>query len=226
MSFNDLNDLESQDHTYATRDISPEFTNFTKSVSQKIFNLTSNVALTHRYIGLLGSTRDTDKMRASLMDTLAKTKDLSKELVPDIRSLNAWDPDDIGPSGRYEQRKLTADFQNAVTDFQNAQRLALEKQKDFVRDIKTAIEEERAEYEVSPDGRGQQLKQPQQLLEQRQVHVVDNAEIEMNEHLIEEREREIQGIEHGIEELNELFRNLGTMVHEQQTQIGIDFLDS
>ena len=224
MSFNDLNDLEAQPPSFSNPPVSsPEFTLLTKSLSQRIFNITSNVALVHRYIGLLGTPRDTDKMRASLMDTLAKTKDMSKDIVSDIRRLNRWDPDELGPSGKYEQQKLTGDFQKAVTDFQNAQRLALEKQKDYVKDVKAAIEEEYAEYEQSPDGRGQRIKLPQTQSQQQQqgLQLLDNAEMEFNEQLIEERELEIQGIEQGILELNEIFRDLGTIVTEQGTQLGL-----
>lgn len=225
MSFNDLNDLEAQPASLSNQTASsPEFTRLAKALSQKIFNITSNVALVHRYIGLLGTPRDTDKMRASLMDTLAKTKDISKAIIPDIRRLNQWDPEDIGQNGKYEQQKLTADFQKAATDFQNAQRLALEKQKDYIKDVKAAIEEERAEFEQSPDGRGQRVKQlPTQMQKQQQqqgLQLLDDSEIEFNEQLIEEREQEIQGIEQGILELNEIFRDLGTIITEQGTQLG------
>jgi syntaxin 7 len=215
MSFNDLNDLEAQPSSFSDpATTSPEFTRLTKSISQKIFTITSNVALVHRYIGLLGTARDTDKMRTSLMDTLTKTKNTSKDLVPDIRALSRWDPEEIGPSGKYEQQKLTGDFQKAVTDFQNAQKLALEKQKDYVKDAKAAIEEDHADEEES-HGRHQQLQEQQQG-----IQLLDNAEIEFNEQLIEEREQEIQGIEQGILELNEIFRDLATIVVEQGSALG------
>ena len=163
-------------------------------------------------------------MRSSLMDLLSKTKDLSKELMPDIRSLSRWDPNDIGPSERYEQKKLTDDFQKAAQDFQNAQRLALEKQKEFVKDVKAHIEEEQAEFEQREDGKGQRGKVPggksgQQ--QQQSVQLLDNAEVEFNEQLIAEREEEIQGIEQGITELNEIFRDLATIVIEQGNLIGM-----
>lgn len=182
--------------------------------------MTSNIALVHRYIGLLGTHRDTERMRSSLMDTLAKTKNMSKDMVPDIRTLNRWDPDEIGPNGKYEQQKLTGDFQKAVTDFQNAQKLALEKQKDYVKEVRAAIEEENAEYEDSPDGRGRRVRHPQQKPQNEQIQLLDNSEVEFNEHLIEEREQEIQGIEQGIVELNEIFRDLGTIVAEQGSLLG------
>jgi syntaxin 7 len=214
MSFNDLNDLEAQPTSYSDQERpSPEFANLTKSISQKIFTITSNVALIHRYIGLLGTPRDTDKMRASLMDTLSKTKDITKDLIPKIRTLSRWDAEEIGPSGKYEQQKLTGDFQKAAMDFQNAQRLALEKQKDYVKDAKAAIEEEHAEEGEPP--------KHQQEQQQQRLHLLDNSEIEFNEQLIEEREHEIQGIEQGITELNEIFKDLATIVTEQGSMLGI-----
>lgn len=214
MSFNDLNDLEAQPTSYSDQARpSPEFANLTKSISQKIFTITSNVALIHRYIGLLGTPRDTDKMRASLMDTLSKTKDITKDLIPKIRTLSRWDAEEIGPSGKYEQQKLTGDFQKAAMDFQNAQRLALEKQKDYVKDAKAAIEEEHAEEGEPP--------KHQQEQQQQRLHLLDNSEIEFNEQLIEEREHEIQGIEQGITELNEIFKDLATIVTEQGSMLGI-----
>jgi t-SNARE complex subunit (syntaxin) len=219
MSFNDLNDLEAQPASYSDQTTSPEFTRLTKSISQRIFNITSNVALVHRYIGLLSTPRDTDKMRQSLMDTLAKTKDITKDLIPDIRTLSRWDAEEIGPSGKYEQQKLTGDFQKAATDFQNAQRLALEKQKDYVKEAKAAIDED---TEESPTTH----QHSQQLQQQQGIQLLDNSEIEFNEQLIEEREQEIQGIEQGITELNEIFKDLATIVVEQGSQLGISTLCS
>lgn len=70
----------------------------------------------------------------------------------------------------------------------------------------------------------QQHQQHQQQLQlddtQRrlQLQALDN-EIEYNEVLISEREEEIQGIEQGITELNEIFRDLGMLVNEQESGI-------
>lgn len=45
-------------------------------------------------------------------------------------------------------------------------------------------------------------------------------ELAYQESLIQERESDIREIETGIHELSELFRDLGTMVHEQGEQLG------
>lgn len=221
MSFNDLNDLESQSGSYSNPSTAPpEFARLTKSISQRIFTITSNVAATHRYIGFLRTARDTERMRSSLMETLSKTKNISREIVPDIQTLSRWNPDELGPNERFEQGKLLGDFQKAVTDFQNAQKLALEKQKDYVKEVRQTMEDDNAEYEMSPDGRGQRLRERIQD-QQQQMKLLNNSEISFNEQLIEEREQEIQGIEQGIVELNEIFRDLGTIVTEQGSLLGI-----
>jgi syntaxin 7 len=45
-------------------------------------------------------------------------------------------------------------------------------------------------------------------------------ELAYQESLIQEREAEIREIETGIHELSEIFRDLGTLVHEQGGMIG------
>jgi syntaxin 7 len=55
---------------------------------------------------------------------------------------------------------------------------------------------------------------------QRQVQLEAlDSEIEYNELLITEREGEIQNIEQGITELNEIFRDMGMLVNEQESGI-------
>lgn len=51
-----------------------------------------------------------------------------------------------------------------------------------------------------------------------QMEALD-SEIEYNELLISEREGEIQNIEQGINELNEIFRDMGMLVNEQESGI-------
>lgn len=56
---------------------------------------------------------------------------------------------------------------------------------------------------------------------QRQADLVPDSELEYQEQVIQEREGEIREIEAGIVELNEIFRDLGTIVTEQQSMLGM-----
>jgi syntaxin 7 len=65
--------------------------------------------------------------------------------------------------------------------------------------------------------------QQQQLVESRrtqELSLLDN-EITFNEALIEEREREICKIQQEISEINEIFRDLAKLVHDQQGAIDV-----
>jgi len=52
------------------------------------------------------------------------------------------------------------------------------------------------------------------------IYRVSPQELEFQETLIAEREAEIREIESGIHELNDIFRDLGTIVQEQGGLIG------
>lgn len=72
--------------------------------------------------------------------------------------------------------------------------------------------------EEQDESQQEQLLQVDDTQRRVQIEVLDN-EIEYNETLISEREDEIRGIEQGITELNEIFRDLGMLVNEQESGI-------
>jgi syntaxin 7 len=47
-----------------------------------------------------------------------------------------------------------------------------------------------------------------------------DSEIEITERIIQERDEDLEGLERSILEVNEIFRDLGTIVHEQQFLFG------
>lgn len=59
-----------------------------------------------------------------------------------------------------------------------------------------------------------------QIQQQEQHHQVAPQEVAFQESMIAEREGEIREIESGIHELNEIFRDLGTIVVEQGGMLG------
>lgn len=90
----------------------------------------------------------------------------------------------------------------------------MEKQRASAVAARTAVEER----EHGPaDGTTQQQ---QQLLEE-QPRLANQAEVDFQEALIIEREAEIRNIEQSVGELNELFRDVAHIVHEQGGQLDI-----
>lgn len=121
-------------------------------------------------------------------------------------------------SQKYTQQKLSREFQASGTEFQTIQRLALEKERATTSAARTALEANdpgSLPYSDSPS----QQQQRSQVQDQEQVRLASQDEVDFQESLIVERESEIRNIEQSVGELNELFRDVAHIVHEQGGQL-------
>lgn len=96
MSFDRLNSLEAQptplrrseDPQY--RD-DPEFHRLTENLSNQLFNLTSNISRLSNQIALLGTKRDTDRVRERVHDLLDETRSGFKDVGDGIKKVQTWE---------------------------------------------------------------------------------------------------------------------------------------
>ena len=114
------------------------------------------------------------------------------------------------PTQRYAQQKLSREFQASLAEFQTLQQRALEKQKASVSAAR-AVQDEGPEA-VAQAASGGHLEQQQQ---QELAQLASQDEVDFQEALIIEREEEIRNIEQGVGDLNVLFTQVASMVHEQ-----------
>lgn len=114
---------------------------------------------------------------------------------------------------KYEQTKISSDFQTALQEFQALQRRALEKQRASVTAARAAQESEPGQASAP----GAPLEQLQQ---QELSQLAPQDEVDFQEALIIEREDEIRNIEQGVGDLNVLFRQVAQIVGEQGEQLG------
>lgn len=117
------------------------------------------------------------------------------------------------PSQKFTQAKLNREFKASLTEFQVLQRQAIEKEKASASAARAALEEAGSPTQEH-GGFGQQQ-------EQEQLRLASQDEVDFQESLIIEREAEIRTIEQSVGELNELFRDVAHMVHEQGEQLDI-----
>jgi syntaxin 7 len=115
---------------------------------------------------------------------------------------------------KYEQTKVSSDFQAALQEFQDLQRKALDKEKASVSAARAAHESELA-YAQSAGAGGDQEQQQLLLQQQELSQLAPQHEVDFQEALIIEREEEIRNIEEGVGDLNVLFRQVAHMVQEQ-----------
>lgn len=154
-------------------------------------------------------------MRERVQDLLAETGASFKDIGEGLKRVSNWE--DLGPSQKYTQGKLNQEFRASLTEFQVLQRQALEKQRASASAARTALEQEEGAH---ADG-SQQGQQQQQQLQQQQPQLADQSDVDFQETLIIERESEIRNIEQSVGELNELFRDVAHMVHEQGQSLDV-----
>lgn len=118
-------------------------------------------------------------------------------------------------SQKYTQQKLSREFQVSGTEFQTIQRLALEKERASASAARTALDSQSEPYSDNPPSSSQsQLQQQEQ-----EIRLASQDEVDFQDSLIVERESEIRNIEQSVGELNELFRDVAHIVHEQGGQL-------
>ena len=103
MSFEHSSALESQPTTTRREDDAeysddPEFQKLTQSLSSRLFTLTSNISRLSNQVALLGTKRDTDRVRERVHDLLEETRDGFKEVGEGVKKIQAWE--DVNVSHR------------------------------------------------------------------------------------------------------------------------------
>ena len=96
MSFDRLPSLESQPTTMRQGDDpeyrdDPEFDRFAEDLSVKLFSLTSNISRLSQQINLLGTKRDTERVRERVHDLLEEARDGFKAVGDGIKRLTGWE---------------------------------------------------------------------------------------------------------------------------------------
>lgn len=96
MSFDRLSSLESQPTTLRRSDDpqyrdDPEFYQLTESLSNQLFSLTSNITRLSDQIALLGTRRDTERVRERVHNLLEQTRSGFKGVGEGIKKVQAWE---------------------------------------------------------------------------------------------------------------------------------------
>lgn len=205
--YSDDVDLEAQ-QPYSD---SPEFDSLAEQVATGVFNINSGLVKLQSLLKAFNNNpKPTVQERA--VEIADSTRQEFKTLSDPIRRLQSWQ--DPLPPQKFTQQKLSREFSTALSEFQELQRDLAEKQRLAIVKTKTHIAEVQAE-EQDQDQDHEPAAAEQTLLQEE----LNQEEVDYQQRLIEERESEIQNIEHGISELNEIFTDLGTIVTEQGTII-------
>ncbi|KAH7134754.1 t-SNARE [Dactylonectria estremocensis] len=205
MSFDQLSNLESGSRGGYTDD--PGFQELQYDLKSKLQALLSSNRKLANDVNVLGTKKDTPRLRERVHNSMDKAREACREIGEGVKKLQTWD--DLTKQQKYEQTKVSSDFQNALQEFQSLQRRALEKER-------ASVTAARAAQDTDGQGEAQQGAPLEQLQQQQELsQLASQGEVDFQEALIVEREEEIRNIEQGVGDLNVLFRQVAQIVNEQ-----------
>lgn len=191
---------------------SSSFQNVFDQITQNIVKINKGASMIEKGAKIIGTDRDSDgqageKIHAVSQDTTKVVSNTSK-LFRQLAGIK------LDRTQRLQSEKVKNDFQESLQRFQTLQKKALEKAKTASRMEKPKpkptspwMDDDEDKARLVEDDRRRQ-----QLMAQEQVIDDDLA-------LIREREEQIRELEGDILDVNEIFRDLGAMIHEQGEQI-------
>ncbi|KAF5276520.1 hypothetical protein FQA39_LY06589 [Lamprigera yunnana] len=165
-----------------------------------------------RMIMQIGSNQDSRELRKQLHSIQHYTQQLAKDTNGYIKDLSNAPP----AATTFEQRqrklqreRLQDEFTSTLNMFQGAQRSAAQKEKDQIN---------KAKVQAYGDPFAGAFKKDQQLIElQDSSSAKHQMQLQEEEDLqsLREQEQAINKLERDINDVNQIFKELGTMVHEQ-----------
>lgn len=187
-----------------------EYLRLSNAVSNNIQVMTKNVAAIQRMVNQIGTTRDVPEQFEELQQKQRETGKLAKDASAYLKQLSLVDP--ASPQEerqrKIQQDKIKDNFANVLNNFQKVQRLAAEKEKASVQRARAASLDQQHEP-----------KEQNQFYQQQSPQVQLQTETELSLDLIKEREAAIRNLESDILDVNEIFKDLALMVHEQGDMI-------
>ncbi|XP_036624468.1 syntaxin-7 [Trichosurus vulpecula] len=183
-------------------------------ISSNIQKITQCSGEIQRSLNQLGTPQDSPELRQQLQQKQQYTNQLAKETDKYIKEFGSL------PTTPSEQRqrkiqkdRLVAEFTTSLTNFQKVQRQAAEKEKDFVARVRASSRVSGGGFPEDGSKDGNLVSWESQTQPQAQLQDEDITEDDLR--LIQERESSIRQLEADIMDINEIFKDLGMMIHEQ-----------
>jgi len=180
-----------------------DFERLVRVIAASTQKLSQNATQLKKMVGQLGTQHDTADFRKKLQQIQESGHNLSIETSSKMKELQKLvlktDKADERQK-KLQKDRLMNDLSQVLKQLQEAQTMASRKVKEIIR---TSQNSESIENEARTS-----LLSPEERLQMQMEHKADVA-------LLREREEAVQKLEEDMVLLNDIFRDLGTMVHEQ-----------
>jgi len=199
-------------------DASSDFSRISHTIGNNIQKISQNISSMQRMVNQLGTPQDSDQLRSQLHQLQHYTNQLAKDTNAHLKEISAL-PSSLNDSDRKQKRmlrdRLTNDFSEVLKNFQVIQRTAAQKEKESVIRARAASrhsdEDGSSGTLIDLHGSSAAMKSSGQLQQQTQIQMEEEVDLEE----LREREKSIRKIESDIVDVNQIFKDLATMIHAQ-----------
>ncbi|KAJ0061055.1 hypothetical protein NL108_005851 [Boleophthalmus pectinirostris] len=191
----------------------PDPSSLVNSITSNIQRLTLLTNELQRAVSLVGTDQDDSQLRNSLQQKQQQGNQLAKDTDKQIKAFAALP---VGPDQRQrklQKERLLNEFSAALNSFQKIQRQAANKEREYVARVRAS-----SRLSVPQSGGGQAddgFRNVPAFSSELQLQAEMEAMTEEDLRLIQEREQAIRQLESDIVDINDIFKDLGMMVHEQ-----------
>jgi t-SNARE complex subunit (syntaxin) len=199
---------------YQAQDGDSTFLRMSENIQKNTFNVQRIVQSVEKMVATIGTPKETPRTQQQIQQALEEAKDLIKQSTSMLKQLSQLDGGSASEKRKreLEQKKLRDDLDQVANHFKDVYKAAIKKEQD-------TITRERAESVRGASGGGRynsRNEEKQSLLDdeydQRRIMQQDVAH---NTALIEEREQGMRELESQMTEINEIFKDIATMVNDQ-----------
>ncbi|XP_062848250.1 syntaxin-12 isoform X2 [Trichomycterus rosablanca] len=192
-----------------------DFSNLFQTCTTNIQKITHNTGQIKSMLFQLGSRPDTPELQDRLQQMQHYTNQLAKETNKHLKDLGSLPPPQ-SPSEQRQQRiqkdRLMNDFSAALNNFQVVQRRAAEREKESVARARAStrflIDEGNQDETLVTFDKNEESRLTHSLVEEEPITEEDLE-------LIKERETNIRQLEADIMDVNQIFKDLAVMIHDQ-----------
>ncbi|KAL7669815.1 hypothetical protein ACOME3_004761 [Neoechinorhynchus agilis] len=169
--------------------------------------LTNNVNQIERLVGQIGTETDSESLRHTFHQLQRNTNEVAKESNEALQNLVLIKASSVTERAKQHEMKenLARDYMAVMTRFQSAQKLGAEREKASLERIRAAVRGDSLTGEAE-DFHGFGGDRQQQLLQ---------VERDISVDLMRERESQIRKLESDIVGINQIFKDVGSLLHEQ-----------
>ncbi|KAK7133933.1 hypothetical protein R3I94_015703 [Phoxinus phoxinus] len=179
---------------------------------QRITLLTNEIQQMMRHFG---TAQDTTILRQTLQEKQQNVNHLAKVTDKYMKDFSSLPVTPEQRQRKIQRERLITEFSNALGVFQKVQREVANKEKEFVERVRASSRVSAADLNEGFGG----ITSPFKSEIQAQTQSYEETFTEEDLQLIQERESSIRQLESDITNINDIFRDLGMMVHEQGDMI-------